>query len=110
MDPAREAWKPGNDLAEQLIGEWVRRKVPAQWQCSHALTYRLPTAHAEHFFLINDGAAGEAVLELEGAVPGAVKDVLEEVTLPAGKRIRVALPEASGVWLRVERGDDAGRA
>lgn len=109
MDPAREAWKPGNDLAEQLIGEWVRRKVPAQWKCSHPLTYRLPTAHAEHFFLINDGAAGEAVLELEGAVPGAVKDVLEEVTLPAGKRIRVALPEASGVWLRVERGDDAGR-
>lgn len=104
MDPAREAWKPGNVSMESLIADLVRQHIPAEWSCSHPLTFRLRTNAADHYFLINDGPETKATLDLEAPAPAGILDVIEARHLEARKAaVDLLLPAGSGRWIRVNR-------
>ncbi|MGC9452814.1 MAG: beta-galactosidase [Oceanipulchritudo sp.] len=103
IDPAREAWKPGNQAMESLIAGLVRRHVDAEWKSSHALTFRLRTTPADHFFLLNDGPATEASIDIPGFTPEEITDVTRDRQLPAVNPLKVLVPANSGIWIRVRR-------
>jgi beta-galactosidase len=105
FDPAREAWKPGNPAMESFIAGLVRRFVAAEWSSTHPLTFRLRTTPADHFFLINDGDATEASIDIPGLHHPDITDVIRGCKLAAANPFNIALPANSGAWIRVGRRD-----
>jgi beta-galactosidase len=103
FDAARMCWKPGQSAVERLIASLVMGDDRAGWECSLPMTYRLSGAGTDHYFLINDGPACTAFIKAYDRCYRSGEYVIEQKPLPLGGMISVDVPEASAVWLRLER-------
>jgi beta-galactosidase len=105
FDPARQCWRPGQAGHEALLADLYRGDAPRRWWSDAPLVYRRSHPKADHWFLLNDGPARSALLRVWDRQYRAGKDAVSEAALNLSGTIAVELPEYSGVWLRLERGE-----
>jgi beta-galactosidase len=98
-EASHQAWKPGNRAAEGEMRRWTVGDAPLPYRCSDAVVYRLAAPAADHYFLINDGAAKSVVLETPAYEYDSAEDVIEERSLDIGGAID--LLSHSGAWIRM---------
>ena len=103
FDAARACHRPGNDPVERMLGDCYRGPWPRRFFSDAPIVARRSTEAADHWFLLNDGAARSAVLRVYDRTYVEVEDVLTGQVRPVTGTISVDLPACSGVWLRCRR-------
>ena len=98
FDLAAFCGRPGNLAMEGVLRGTVGGT--ARWQCNAPAAMRLLTPRADHYFLLNDGAARTVLIEAERAYSRA-EDVIEGMTVEGGRTIKVELSAGSALWLRL---------
>lgn len=93
-DKATTAW------SRNLIVSTTVHSAP-RWSASGAVVYRRVAAHADHYFLINDGPASEVEIRAEKEY-GRIEDAVTGEELGNGASIRVELEANSARWIRAE--------
>ncbi len=91
----------GQSAMEKLLIDTTLGAIPRPYACSGALVYRLAALDADHYFLINDGAAKSVRLETPAYSYSGVLDVLTNVKLDNNEPI--TLDPHSARWLRLVR-------
>jgi beta-galactosidase len=100
-EAALQCYRPGNDAAENDLTAWALGQQQAPFSCTGALAYRLASPQADHYFLINDGPATKAVLDIGRFEYAEALDVIEEDTVDASQPI--AIDAYSARWLRLAK-------
>ena len=90
----------GDAWAEQLLTRHSLGQLVSPYACEGAIAYRLVSPTADHYFLLNDGAATQATLHSETAYTRAEDSVTRE---PVGLDRPIPIPAHSGRWVRCER-------
>jgi beta-galactosidase len=104
FDAARQCFQPGaSPAAEKLIADLTTADDPPRWRCNAPLAFRLSAPKSDHYFLINDGEAMSAVLDVYDRRYAAGGEVVEDAPIDLSGTIAVELPARSGKWLRFAR-------
>lgn len=90
--------RPGNTEVEALLVKTALGGRAPLFACRGAIAYRLASAAADHYFLINDGPAGEARLDVASFGYAAAADAVSGERLDASAPI--TLPAHGGRWVR----------
>ncbi|MCC5929964.1 MAG: beta-galactosidase trimerization domain-containing protein [Cyclobacteriaceae bacterium] len=93
-------FKPGNDKAEKKLLNYVLGGISSPYAAEGALVYRLASPAADHYFVINEGAAKPIQLSTNLRY----KRIFDAVT---GEELKmgdpIQLDRNSGRWLRFEK-------
>jgi beta-galactosidase len=91
-------WRPGrNWLQAILVKNLLGAHVP-DYLCAGALAYRLATPTADHYFLMNDGAACRAHLDTGSHRYARWEDPIAERQLKIG--VALPIPAHGARWIR----------
>jgi beta-galactosidase len=93
-------FKPGNEEAEQKLLHYVLGELASPYAAKDALVYRLASPTADHYFLLNEGAAKPVQLWTNFRYK-RVTDAVTGEELKMGHSIQV--DGGSGRWLRFEK-------
>lgn len=100
-------FEPGNELFESIVERLVHSYIPRRFESSLPMTMRLRGPDADHYFLVNDGPATDAILTVSDAEYTAGIDVLADPSTGAevavGSVISIPVTSRSGAWVRFER-------
>jgi beta-galactosidase len=99
MEASIKCLRPGNAAVENLIVNTALRGRRPAWSVTGAVAYRRVAPGADHYFLINDGAAAVAELKAEKEYR-ELDDAVTGERLGSGKLGRIALEARSGRWVR----------
>lgn len=91
--------KPGHAAAEAALVRHTLGDLASPYRCANALVYRLASERADHYFLINDGAARTARLTTAFSYHGFIDAVTGQPVDPA----LIDLEAHSGRWLRAAK-------
>ncbi len=80
----------------------VRVFAPRRYESSVPLTYRLRAPGADHYFIVNDGAARDAVLTPYDVTYRTAADVLTGSEIDVRPVLSVPVSARSGAWIRCE--------
>jgi beta-galactosidase len=83
----------------QLLG-YIKKEVPQQFACDGALVHRLAHAAADHYILLNEGAAKTVQLKTPGYRYKAITDA---ITGEKVNPLAIPLGAYDGRWIRMER-------
>ncbi len=104
FDPARQAHK--KDHAPEMK-QWLTRLLmqgrPMPWRANSPLAFRRTTEKADHYFLLNEGPARTVWIQADDASYSSGVELMSGEPLAVDRTIVVRVPEASGVWVRLEK-------
>jgi beta-galactosidase len=83
----------------QLLG-YLKKEVPQPFMCDGALAYRLAHATADHYILLNEGAAKTVQLKTPGY---RYKTITDAITGEKVDPLAIKLGAYDGRWLRMEK-------
>lgn len=95
------SFAPGAEAAEARLVRYALGDHAPRFTGDGAIVYRLAAPDADHYFLINDGPATTATLDVSAFDYARVTDAITRETLPLGAPI--SLEADSGRWLRFEK-------
>jgi beta-galactosidase len=107
IDAGRQCWRPGDLAMERLLAGHLRGNAPRRFACDMPMTFRRECAAADHYFVINDGPARSAVLQVFDRTYARVEDVLAEREIACIEGIPVEVEAYGGLWLRCVRPTEA---
>ncbi|MFW5745865.1 MAG: beta-galactosidase trimerization domain-containing protein, partial [Spirochaetota bacterium] len=93
---------PGATGFEAIVQRLVRVFAPRRYESSVPLTYRLRAPGADHYFIVNDGAARDAVLTPYDVTYRTAADVLTGSEIDVRPVLSVPVSARSGAWIRCE--------
>lgn len=99
-EASKHCFKPGNDLAEQMLIQYTLGDYTSPYACDDAIVYRLAAEDADHYFLVNDGPAKTVNLDVKDFDYENIYDAVFEN--PVNLR-EIELEPYSGRWLRCEK-------
>jgi beta-galactosidase len=107
FEAGRQTFRPGNDAMEAFLTYHTlgdHRPPYAVSGASSSTVTRRSAPEADHYFILNDGAAETITVTSDVIDYGeAVNVYSEEVLPPTPGGFSVEVPERTGVWVRVEK-------
>ena len=103
FDAARLCCEPGRQDVEALIARLCRGDAARDWECDAPMAFRLSAPQADHYFLLNDGAARTVIISAHDHRYAAGELVIEQTPIDVGGTIAVSVPAFSGVWVRLQK-------
>jgi beta-galactosidase len=101
FEASLSCFRPGDAEMEEMLAAYALGPIEPKFSCEGALCYRTAGPQADHYFLVNDGPATEALLRTDGYDYAGFIDAVSGEELLAGEPIFI--PEYSGRWVRAEK-------
>jgi len=105
FDASMNCFDPGNTTIEELVAAISQQgQYQPTWHSTAPMTYRQSSSEADHYFIVNDGAAKTVLLQVYDATYQRGEDVLsgKQLAVENGK-IPCEVPAHSAVWIRCEK-------
>ncbi|MFW5818179.1 MAG: beta-galactosidase [Planctomycetota bacterium] len=100
FDAGRMCHTPGCGEIERLLAELVTVGAMPTWRCTAPMTFRLRAGKADHYFLLNDGSATPALLQVWDASYADGVDAVTGEPIDVSGTLAIDLPARSGRWIR----------
>jgi beta-galactosidase len=91
---------PGHGDIQTLLGDLAMVGAEPTWRCSAPMAFRLRADQADHYFLVNDGPARSALLQVWDASYTDAADAVTGEPIDVSGTLAIDLPARSGRWVR----------
>jgi len=104
FDPGRMCHRPGNAGIEGWLAFVLDGQVQPTWKSDAPMIHRLRSPGADHYFVINDGAASRDVhIQAFDTRYRSGEELIRAAKIETDGLISVQVPGQSAAWVRLER-------
>ncbi len=104
FEASRMVYAPGNNKMEQFLSFHTLGQIRPPFEvkgAANSMVMRRSAPEADHYFILNEGKAEEIEICSDVISYASATDVYTDQSLKVSdKKIRIAVPERMGVWIR----------